>query len=51
VFTGEGSVSDIGLLYTRLLLDNGDEMLVSNSSMVTANITLRKNEKEEDQKQ
>lgn len=51
VFTGEGSVSDIGLLYTRLLLDNGDEMIVSNSSMVTANITLRKNEKEEDQKQ
>ena len=51
VFTGEGSVSDIGLLYTRLLLDIGDEMLVSNSSMVTANITLRKNEKEEDQKQ
>lgn len=51
VFTGEGSVSDIGLLYTRLLLDNGDEMIVSNSSMVTANITLRKNKKEEDQKQ
>ena len=46
VFNGEGRVSDIGLLYTRLLLDNGDEMLVSNSSMVTANITLRKNENE-----
>lgn len=51
VFTGEGSVSDIGLLYTRLLLDNGDEMLVSNSSMVEANITLKKGEKEKDQKQ
>ncbi len=27
VFNGDGRVSDIGLLYTRLLLDNGDEML------------------------
>lgn len=47
VFDGDGKVSDIGLLYTRLLLDNGDEMLASNSSMVTTNIILRKNEKEE----
>jgi small-conductance mechanosensitive channel len=46
VFNGDGRVSDIGLLYTRLLLDNGDEMLASNSSMVTTNIILRKNEKE-----
>jgi small conductance mechanosensitive channel len=44
VFDGDGRVSDIGLLYTRLLLDNGDEMLASNSSMVTTNIILRKNE-------
>ena len=47
VFDGDGKVSDIGLLYTRLLLDNGDEMLASNSSMVTTNIILRKEEKEE----
>ena len=45
VFNGDGRVSDIGLLYTRLLLDNGDEMLASNSSMVTTNIILRKKEK------
>lgn len=44
VFDGDGRVIDIGLLYTRLLLDNGDEMLASNSSMVTTNIILRKNE-------
>ena len=52
VFNGDGRVSDIGLLYTRLLLDNGDEMLASNSSMVTTNIILRKKEKgEENQEQ
>lgn len=44
VFNGDGRVTDIGLLYTRLLLDSGDEMLASNSSMVTTNIILRKNE-------
>jgi small conductance mechanosensitive channel len=44
VFNGDGRVTDIGLLYTRLLLDNGDEMLASNSSIVTTNIILRKNE-------
>ncbi len=44
VFNEDGRVTDIGLLYTRLLLDNGDEMLASNSSMVTTNIILRKNE-------
>jgi small conductance mechanosensitive channel len=48
VFNGDGTVSDIGLLYTRLLLDNGDEMLASNSSMVTTNIILRKSDKEKD---
>ena len=51
VFNGDGRVSDIGLLYTRLLLDNGDEMLASNSSMVTTNIILRKNEKKEKENQ
>src|SRR5919106_606539 len=45
VFDGDGKVSDIGLLYTRLLLDNVDEMLASNSSIVTTNIILRKKEK------
>ena len=48
VFDGDGKVSDIGLLYTRLLLDNGDEMLASNSSMVSTNIILRKKGKEEE---
>ncbi len=48
VFNGDGKVSDIGLLYTRLLLDNGDEMLASNSSMVTTNIILRNNEKQKE---
>jgi small conductance mechanosensitive channel len=51
VFNGDGRVSDIGLLYTRLLLDNGDEMLASNSSMVTTNLILRKNEKKEKEHQ
>jgi small-conductance mechanosensitive channel len=45
VFSEEVSVSDIGLIYTRFLLDNGDEMLASNSSMVTTNIILRKKER------
>jgi small conductance mechanosensitive channel len=49
VFNGDGKVSDIGLLYTRLLLDNGDEMLASNSSIVTTNIILRKKEKEKEE--
>jgi small conductance mechanosensitive channel len=48
VFDGDGKVSDIGLLYTRLLLDNGDEMLASNSSLVTTNIILRKKGEEEE---
>jgi small conductance mechanosensitive channel len=47
VFNEDGRVSDIGLIYTRFLLDNGDEMLVSNSSMVTTNIILRKTERED----
>jgi small conductance mechanosensitive channel len=51
VFNGDGIVSDVGLLYTRLLLDNGDEMLASNSSIVTTNIILRKNEKEEEEEE
>ena len=46
VFSENGRVNDIGLIYTRLLLDNGDEMLASNSSIVTTNIILRKKETE-----
>jgi small conductance mechanosensitive channel len=46
IFDEDGRVSDIGLIYTRLLLDNGNEMLASNSSMVTTNIILRKKERE-----
>ena len=42
----DGSVSDIGLIYTGLLLDNGNEKLASNSSMVTTNIILRKKERQ-----
>lgn len=37
-----GVVYDIGLLYTRLTLENGDEMLASNSSMVTTSVVLKK---------
>jgi small conductance mechanosensitive channel len=48
VFDEDGRVSDIGLIHTRLLLDNGDEMLASNSSMVTTNIILRKKEDEKE---
>jgi small conductance mechanosensitive channel len=46
VFNENGRVRDIGLIYTRLLLDSGDEMLASNSSIVTTNIILRKKETE-----
>lgn len=42
IFNEDGRVGDIGLIYTRLILDSGDEMLASNSSMVTTNIILRK---------
>ncbi|TLY05440.1 MAG: mechanosensitive ion channel family protein, partial [Thaumarchaeota archaeon] len=35
-------VHDIGMLYTRLGLENGDEMLASNSSMVTSTVILKK---------
>lgn len=41
VFGQTGRVQDISLLYTRLILDNTqDEMLVSNSSMVTTWVVL-----------
>lgn len=46
VFGEVGVVYDIGMLYTRLSLENGDEMLTSNSSMVTTTVIL-KNEMEQ----
>ena len=42
VFGEVGVVHDIGMLYTRLGLENGDEMLASNSSMVTSTVILKK---------
>ena len=42
VFGEVGVVYDIGMLYTRLSLENGDEMLASNSSMVTTTVILKK---------
>lgn len=42
VFGEVGVVHDIGMLYTRLTLENGDELLASNSSMVTTSVVLKK---------
>jgi small-conductance mechanosensitive channel len=42
VFGEVGVVHDIGMLYTRLALENGDEMLASNSAMVTTTVILKK---------
>jgi small-conductance mechanosensitive channel len=42
VFGEVGVVRDIGMLYTRLALENGDEMLASNSSIVTTTVVLKK---------
>lgn len=41
VFGELGRVYDIGLLYSRLVLDNGDHMLASNSSMITTTVVLK----------
>jgi small conductance mechanosensitive channel len=51
IFNEDGRVSDIGLIYTRLLLDKGDEMLASNSSMVTTNIILRRKKENSENKE
>ncbi len=48
VFGETGTVLDIGLLYTRIMLQNGDSMLASNSSMVTTNIILKKKDEDDD---
>ncbi|HXV45103.1 MAG TPA: mechanosensitive ion channel family protein [Nitrososphaera sp.] len=50
VFGEVGMVHDIGMLYTRLALENGDEMLATNSSMVTTSLVLKKEQAETTQK-
>jgi small-conductance mechanosensitive channel len=42
VFGNTGVVYDIGLLYSKLLMDNGDIVLASNSSMVTTMVIVNK---------
>jgi small-conductance mechanosensitive channel len=42
VFGYTATVYDISLLYTKLLVDNGDIVLSSNSSMVTTTILIKK---------
>jgi small-conductance mechanosensitive channel len=42
VFGEVGVVHDIGMLYTRFALENGDEMLATNSSLVTTSVVLKK---------
>jgi small-conductance mechanosensitive channel len=46
VFGDTGIVYDIGLLYSRLLMENGDIVLASNSSMVTTTVILHKGKTE-----
>ncbi|MFZ0510518.1 MAG: mechanosensitive ion channel domain-containing protein [Candidatus Nitrosopolaris sp.] len=41
VLGNSGKVSDIGLLYSRLLMDTGDNVLVPNSLLITTSIILR----------
>jgi len=41
VLGNSGRVSDIGLLYSRLLMDTGDNALVPNSLLITTSIILR----------
>ena len=51
VFGETGIVNDIGLLYTQLILENGeDRMLASNSSMVSNQIILKKRSREQEVK-
>lgn len=42
VFGEVGVAQNIGMLYTRLAPENGDEMLTTNSSLVTTSIVLKK---------
>jgi small-conductance mechanosensitive channel len=43
ISSNSGIIYDIELLYTRLLTENGDIVLVPSSSMVSSTITLQKN--------
>jgi len=45
VLGNSGKVSDIGLLYSRLLMDTGDNVLVPNSLLITTSIILREGTK------
>jgi small-conductance mechanosensitive channel len=40
IFGEEGRVHDIGLLYTRIVLQNGNHMLASNSSIISTQVVL-----------
>lgn len=45
VLGNSGKVSDIGLLYSGLLMDTGDTVLVPNNSLITTSIILRERKK------
>jgi small conductance mechanosensitive channel len=45
VLGNTGKVSDIGLLYSQLLMDTGDTVLVPNSLLITTSIILREEKK------
>lgn len=45
VLGNNGRVSDIGLLYSRLLVDSGDNVLVPNSLLITTSIILLEEKK------
>jgi small conductance mechanosensitive channel len=42
VFGNTGVVSNIGLLYSKLIMDNGDVVLAPNSSMLTTMVIVNK---------
>jgi small-conductance mechanosensitive channel len=45
VLGNSGKVADIGLLYSGLILDTGDTVLVPNSLLITTSIILREGKK------
>jgi small conductance mechanosensitive channel len=47
-FGETGTISDVGMLYTRLMLENGDQMLASNSSIITTHIVLKTGKQDEE---
>ena len=42
VFGNTGTVYDIGLLYTKLITEEGDTILAPNASLVSTNVIIRK---------